>query len=1223
MFSPAPPSRLRLFFLAFGALLLGIASPSPAQIATLVEDLLLDLEEGTFDTGSRPRNFQQIGDRAVFFAQTEATGQEMWSTDGTSAGTQLLVDSCPGNCSSGPFLGRIGGLVFWAGVDPHLAISDSVIWRTDGTRSGTVQIFQGGELPFREDFEPAVVNGALVFKIIDSDSSRNGLWRTDGSPEGTFKLGPFTPHASDSRLRALAPLGSHLYFLSGGQLWRTDGSVNGTEPATGIPSQLLIEGLLSDSERVFLVGEDDRGSVLYSFSPATGLSPVPGIPDEAAFFLDVPFVVDGRLFFASPDGAGDTQLWTADGSSGGTRRLTDLDGGLEPSAQHLAVLGERILLSRGDELLVSPALGQPFEGLLRTCDDDSECFFPIGTPLVPVGDGTAFVARTPELGSEVWVTDGTAAGTEPLVDICPGPCSSSPSALLAQGAGLFFEAIGDDEVSREIWQSDGTGAGTRRIARLLSPVAGPFSDGSPWIAELPDSFLFSLSQPDTGFEPWTSRRSDGRARLLLNIKRILADSGPQHLVKAGDRLVFSADSALFQGGGFSAQVFAASTDGATAEPLSAAVLDKPQVQGAAEHAFFLLRDPGSSSTTTLWSSDGTPAGTVPVVPSIPNSQDVFRAVAELGGEAYLALRAGGESSLWRSDGTAAGTVEVLDLDPSSYYWLGGLRTDGERLFYLGSAIGSGCEVYTTDGSGSPPESLGPIRVDEDGCLGFVSLERLTRAAGETYFFVQEELQAHSLWRTDSASGGLLLLRAGLEQNRRFQLTEMAALDAPGSGQRIFFPESQIRFDVDRNRVFSGLWTCDGTEEGTVPVLDFPTETQSGEIEAVGDLLYLVMDDGVHGPEVWQSDGTAAGSRMVRDIGIGPAGFIPHQLTGSGDLLFFVADDGAHGAELWRSDGTEEGTRLVHDVFPGAQPSNPEQLTVVGDKLYFTADDGLTGRELWVLPLVGGGPPCRASEEALCLQGGRFKVEVQWRDFQGRLGNGQAVPLTADTGYFWFFSEDNVEAILKVLDGRTNNGHFWSFYGALSNVEYNITVTDAETGLTRRYFNPSRNFASVGDTRSFGPLGANATFSPEPATAAGVLAGGLEIGAGPLPPTLESQGAPVETCTPSSRRLCLNGGRFAVEATWADFSGNAGDGTAISLTDDTGYFWFFRDSNVETVLKVLDGRANNGNFWVFYGSLSNVDFDLTVTDTATGRVKTYQNRGRTFASVGDTEAFAGV
>ncbi len=85
-------------------------------------------------------------------------------------------------------------------------------------------------------------------------------------------------------------------------------------------------------------------------------------------------------------------------------------------------------------------------------------------------------------------------------------------------------------------------------------------------------------------------------------------------------------------------------------------------------------------------------------------------------------------------------------------------------------------------------------------------------------------------------------------------------------------------------------------------------------------------------------------------------------------------------------------------------------------------------------------------------------------------------------------------------------------------------------------------------------------------------------------------------------------------------GRSGRGIARSLTDDTGYFWFFSESNVELIVKALDGRAINGNFWIFYGALSNVEYTLKVTDTRTGKVKRYRNpRGR-FASRGDTQAF---
>lgn len=82
------------------------------------------------------------------------------------------------------------------------------------------------------------------------------------------------------------------------------------------------------------------------------------------------------------------------------------------------------------------------------------------------------------------------------------------------------------------------------------------------------------------------------------------------------------------------------------------------------------------------------------------------------------------------------------------------------------------------------------------------------------------------------------------------------------------------------------------------------------------------------------------------------------------------------------------------------------------------------------------------------------------------GPARAVALSGDTGYFWFFSDNNIELVVKALDGRPVNGKFWVFYGALSNVEYSIVVTDTTTGLSRSYFNPQGRLASVADVSAF-------------------------------------------------------------------------------------------------------------------------------------------------------------
>jgi hypothetical protein len=109
--------------------------------------------------------------------------------------------------------------------------------------------------------------------------------------------------------------------------------------------------------------------------------------------------------------------------------------------------------------------------------------------------------------------------------------------------------------------------------------------------------------------------------------------------------------------------------------------------------------------------------------------------------------------------------------------------------------------------------------------------------------------------------------------------------------------------------------------------------------------------------------------------------------------------------------------------------------------------------------------------------------------------------------------------------------------------------------------------------------------------------------------------------PAERSLGLLSARFTVEVSWRDQrNGRAGFGRAVPSTDQTGFFWFFDPSNIELVVKVLDGRPVNGSFWVFYGGLSDVEYWVTVRDGSTGRTKQYHNPPGNICGSGDTLAF---
>lgn len=169
---------------------------------------------------------------------------------------------------------------------------------------------------------------------------------------------------------------------------------------------------------------------------------------------------------------------------------------------------------------------------------------------------------------------------------------------------------------------------------------------------------------------------------------------------------------------------------------------------------------------------------------------------------------------------------------------------------------------------------------------------------------------------------------------------------------LFFTASRTTDDEE-------LWKSDGTEAGTVLVKDIRPGAEPSFPERLvnmnGILYFRAANSMENSYELWRSDGTEAGTYMVKNIDPRPnyPGFSSPFLPGRyitlpvvNDELYFYGSDMTSGDELWKSDGTEVGTTLVKDIFPGDSGSYPVWLVGNGAKLYFVADNGTNGLELW-------------------------------------------------------------------------------------------------------------------------------------------------------------------------------------------------------------------------------------------------------------------------------------
>jgi photosystem II stability/assembly factor-like uncharacterized protein len=352
------------------------------------------------------------------------------------------------------------------------------------------------------------------------------------------------------------------------------------------------------------------------------------------------------------------------------------------------------------------------------------------------------------------------------------------------------------------------------------------------------------------------------------------------------------------------------------------------------------------------------------------------------------------------------------------------------------------------------------------------------------------------------------------------------------------------------------------------------------------LLYAVLAPGGHtlfrsadAGLTWTAiDAGLPAGAPVRDLALDPADATLYAGTDMG--VYRSQDGGAHWTAQSRGLGEARVTRLVKD------PTRPGGL-------YAGTPGGI-----FVSPPAAG--PCIPLDTVLCLAGRRFAAHVTWTLGDGTTGEGHRAELADGNGGFWFFSADRTELLLKIVDGGPVNGHFWVFIAGLSNVGYALTLTDTVSGSQHTYTNTAGALASFADIGTFGSV----------AHAATAIRSSGRVGKAGSPSAARAASA---GCVPARNVLCVQESRFQVQVTWQLPGAAGGAAFAVPLSQESGAFWFFGPQTLELAVKVLDGRALGGHFWVFTAGLTNVAYTVTVTDTTTGAQRQYLNAAGELAS----------
>ncbi len=544
---------------------------------TLVKDIWLG-----FDSGIDSFGFEMAAwnGEAYFAAQDGTNGLELWKSNGTSAGTQMVLNVGTGGDGLAPenLIALPDRLSFTTG---SFSTEGPQLWRTDGMAAGTTLVADldgptasgatffeflpnGTDLFFRgndgatgaelyvsdgngaqllADLNPAGANGALsilanglggvVFRGDDGVSGVE-LGVSDGTISGTqlIDVATGTPSAEISEV---VDVGGTLFFASEGDLWKSDGTASGTELVKDFSVFARPEQLTNVDGVLFFVaeGSSSEGRELWkSDGTEAGTVLVKDIhPNSADSDIEQLTVFDDTLYFVADDGTNGKELWRSFGLQENTLLFHEFEvGPADGEIEQILPIGDQLYVQSDGELY------------LRNVSNSFDLISAAAGSLMPWNDLLYFSGFTPAHGWELWRTDGSAIGTYLVRDILPGPDSSFPGggaeiepgdsgAATIEPKLVFRALVGPDDA--QLFATDGSSAGTIQLTSIptASNGNGLTTSFAPInLTSVGEAVFFEAYEPITGRELWVS---NGTVAGTFHVKDVRPGTAPDPLDDSG------------------------------------------------------------------------------------------------------------------------------------------------------------------------------------------------------------------------------------------------------------------------------------------------------------------------------------------------------------------------------------------------------------------------------------------------------------------------------------------------------------------------------------------------------------------------------------------------------------------------------------------------------------------------------------------------------------------
>lgn len=473
-----------------------------------------------------------------------------------------------------------------------------------------------------------------------------------------------------------------------------------------------------------------------------------------------------------------------------------------------------------------------------------------------------FTGSSDATGSEIYISDGTVAGTKIISDIVAGGDGSAPENLVMLNGAIYFTAETPAQ-GRELWKTGGTPGTTEIVKDIFPGTESGFDEDDFDLASTGTYLLFSAVSPNSGKELW---RSDGSADGTLLLKEI-------------------------------------NPLGESSNPNSFFPLNSNT---------FLFLATGAGTGEELWKTDGTPAGTILLkdINTLTNISSEPRDFTRINNiVVFLATDMANGEELWKTDGTPDGTALVKDINPGApgstsiesflgtVSIFGGFHVFNNHVYFIATNGEDQYQLWSSDGSEDNTILLNPVLPDAILPVGAqIGLPLAINLPGKFIFSVAN-LEHNELWESNGTPAGTKLFKSFTPPGFLFIMQGFNFDTATGNLTYPLFQGNKFFFSASTAASGRELWISDGVDS-TPAHTRMVKEINPGANDAITTFSYLntstqlffAADDGTNGVELWKSDGTEGGTSMVADINPG-GGSDPAPILLLNNKVIFNATDG--------------------------------------------------------------------------------------------------------------------------------------------------------------------------------------------------------------------------------------------------------------------------------------------------------------------------------------------